>query len=59
MIGKFIYVFSDDARNYLVNMGYRLLTEDSARQIYVFLNKDNQNFSSTDIQFAMSDVLTF
>lgn len=56
---RFIYVIGGDARDRLVNMGYHLLREDEAKHIYVFLNQDNQNFSCADIQFAMSDTLTF
>lgn len=56
---RFIYVVGGEARDRLVNMGYRLLREDKAKHIYVFLNQDNQKFSCTDIQFAMSDTLTF
>ena len=44
---RFIYVVGEEARDRLVNMGYRLLREDK------------QKFSCTDIQFAMSDTLTF
>lgn len=56
---KFIYVIGEDMRDRLVNMGYHLLRENEAKHIYVFLNQDNQIFSCTDIQFAMSDTLTF
>lgn len=56
---KFIYVVGEDMRDRLVNMGYHLLRENEAKHIYVFLNQDNQIFSCTDIQFAMSDTLTF
>ena len=52
---RFIYVVGEEARDRLVNMGYCLLREDKAKHIYVFLNQDNQKFSCTDIQFAMSD----
>ena len=56
---KFIYVVGKDARDCLINMGYQLLKEDDAQRVYVFLNQGNQKFSCTDIQFAMSDTLTF
>ena len=56
---RFIYVVGEEARDRLVNMGYCLLREDKAKHIYVFLNQDNQKFSCTDIQFEMSDTLTF
>ena len=56
---KFIYVVGEDARDRLIGMGYYLLREDDAQHIYVFLNQGHQNFSCTDIQFAMSDTLTF
>lgn len=56
---KFIYVIGEATRDRLVDMGYCLLKEDRAKHIYVFLNQENQNFSCTDIKFAMSDTLTF
>lgn len=58
-MGKFIYVIGEDARDYLITMGYHLLSRNEPKHIYVFLNQDNQNFSCADIQFAMSDTLTF
>ena len=40
---RFIYVVGEEARDRLVNMGYRLLREDKAKHIYVFL-KTIKNF---------------
>lgn len=58
-MGKFIYVIGEDARDHLITMGYHLLSGNEPKHIYVFLNQTGQNFSCTDIKFAVSDTLTF
>lgn len=58
-MGKFIYVIGEDARDYLITMGYHLLSRNGPKHIYVFLNQTGQNFSCTDIKFVVSDTLTF
>jgi len=55
---NFIYVFTEADKNSLIEMGYSLLHSDG-KGIYVFLNKEEQAFAKTSIQFALSDTLTF
>ncbi len=58
-MANFIYVFGTDSRDKLLAMQYELLKSDEAKCIYVFLNKECQNFSYDGIKFALSDTLTF
>lgn len=56
---NFIYVFSIDGRDKLLAMHYELLKSDDIKHIFVFLNKEQQNFSCDGVPYAMSDILTF
>ena len=58
-VANFIYVFSKDERDKLLSLNYKLLKVDEVKQVYVFLNKEQQNFSSDNLKFALSDTLTF
>lgn len=55
----FIYVFDEEGRNQLLDLQYEMLKCDERNCIYVFLNKERQDFSSNDFKFALSDTLTF
>lgn len=54
---KFIYVYTEDARDKMKAAGYTLLK--SANGIYVFLNENRLNFAKLDISYILSDTLTF
>lgn len=56
---KFIYAFAESDRDTLLSQGYTLLKADNIKKIYVFKNKDNLCFSSTDGTFVLSDTLIF
>ena len=58
-MANFIYVFSTDARDALLNMGYTMLKEDGERGVFVFANEMVQTFSRDEFQFALSNTLTF
>ena len=55
----FIYVFNDEGRDILLARHYELLKSDEARHIYVFVNKDEQNFACDGVPYALSNTLTF
>ena len=55
----FIYVFSDEGRDILSARQYELLKSDEAKHIYVFVNKDEQNFACDGVPYALSNTLTF
>lgn len=55
----FIYVFSDEGRDVLLSRRYELLKSDNAKHIYVFVNKDDQNFACDGVPYVLSDTLTF
>ena len=57
---KFIYVFTKEDAEKMLTMHYELLHADMSANKYVFLNKDQLDFSEhNDIRFVLSDVLTF
>lgn len=56
---RFIYVFSDEARDMLLNRQYELLKSDESSHIYAFVNKNDQNFACDGVPYALSDTLTF
>lgn len=55
----FIYVMDTKSRDFLLKHGYELLKENKQRNIWVFKNKDDQNFDNFDIPCVVSDTLTF
>lgn len=58
-MANFIYVFSKDERDKLLSLNYKMLKADEVKNTYVFLNKEQQNFSADDFKFALSNTLTF
>lgn len=56
---SFIYVFDKEARDALLKMQYELLKSDEKKEIFVFVNKERQNFACASIGYALSDTLTF
>lgn len=58
-MSEFVYVFSSKERDILLSEGYQLLKSDEAKHLYIFLNKDKQNFSCDGVQYVLSNTLTF
>ena len=57
---KFIYVFSKEDRDYLVNVGYKLLKSDERNDIYIFNSSTELNFALSDVkEYMESSTLTF
>jgi hypothetical protein len=56
---KFIYVFSGDDRDKMLGLGFALLKSDTVQEIYVFANKETQNYSNMDFSYILSDTMTF
>lgn len=57
---KFIYVFSKDAKDSLLKLGFKLMKSDEERGLFIFMNKDDASFYSiADYSFVESDILTF
>ena len=54
---KFIYVFSEDDKRVLENMGYELIKTNG--KAYVFLSRDQENFDSLPVRAVFSSTLTF
>ena len=61
--GKFIYVFSEDAKKEFVQTGFFLFRSNPERNLYIFLNKNNLSFSDDvcmpDVSYVITDTLTF
>lgn len=57
---KFVYVFSEDDKQKLIDAGFQLLKADTKNEIYTFKANDNLNFALNDVtEFVESDKLTF
>lgn len=56
---KFIYVFDEEARDTLLAQRYELLKSDEVKRIFVFVNKERQDFACAGIGYVLSDILTF
>lgn len=56
---RFIYVFTCEDRDTLINSGYALLKSNDKDQIYVFENSNELKFEMNDMELVFSDVLTF
>ena len=57
---KFIYAFSKEDANILMEHQFPLLYSDNAAQRYVFLNKGRMDFEQKDsIRIVLTDTLTF
>lgn len=60
---KFIYVFGEMERDCLIKAGYKLLKEDKSQSLFIFLNKDQLDFSTDDtlsgMTYARTNTLTF
>ena len=60
-MNRFIYVFSKDIYEYLLNKNYSLVKADEQNNIFVFENIELEtlNFDFDNIEYVLTDVLTF
>lgn len=58
-MSKFIYVFSVEDRDYLLAKGYKPLKSNEEKNIYIFENSETMNFSTKEIQYVLTDILSF
>lgn len=58
MNGRFIYVFSEDAKDALLRLGFQQLKTDGAGKIFIFAN-DQAKFVEMPEGCVLSDTLTF
>lgn len=56
---QFIYVFSKEDKDVLEKLGYEMIKKSRDGKIYVFHNKDQQNFESLPVAGVFSNTLTF
>lgn len=59
IMNRFIYVRGGKARDMLLAEHYTLLKRDEKNNIYVFENKPDKHFDFIDIDYVLSDTLTF
>lgn len=60
--GKFIYVFSEKDRDYLLSCGLHMLKEDEAsngNRVYVFVNDPLRNYALLSSKHVDTNILTF
>lgn len=60
-MGRFLYVFSEDARDKLLSRKFEMIKEDKQNNIFIFLNQISNDlaFSVNDISYIESNTLTF
>ena len=60
--GKFIYVFSEKDRDYLLSYGFHMLKEDktaNGNPVYVFVNDPLRNYALLSSKYVDTNILTF
>ena len=56
---KFIYVFTENSRDRLLEKGYRMLQSDETNNIFIFANTEKLSFDLAGIIYLASDTLLF
>ena len=56
---QFIYVFSKEDKEKMEELGYELVKTNQNGKVFVFLNKDQNNFESLPVRGVFSNTLTF
>ena len=59
MKGRFLYVFSSEDRDRLIDLGYNLLADSHDGRVFIFANRADQNFSADDFDFVVTDVISY
>lgn len=55
----FIYVFSAEDRDKLIEAGFHYMKSDNCDSIFVFRNDKYLNFDFGDMKYVESDILSF
>ena len=55
----FLYVFTENDRNTLLSLGYKLIRENKTRNTYIFENQEVLRFNCNQVSVLQSDVLIF
>lgn len=56
---QFIYVFSKEDKDTLERLGYELVKTNRDGKVFVFCNKDQQNYDNLPVNGVFSNMLTF
>lgn len=59
LTGKFIYVFSEDAKAYLISGGAKLMQSDDRTKVYTFLTETVSPALLQNISYIPGDTLIF
>lgn len=54
-----MYVFSNEDRDKLLEIGFRILRSNEKNQIYIFENVDAVKFDKNSVKFVYSNNLVF
>jgi hypothetical protein len=54
---NFIYVFSEESKEKMLDSGYSLIQEDAHNGFYIFLDRKDQKFSIPLVEYAVSHSL--
>ena len=55
----FIYVFDEETKDKMVELGYDLIKESEDGKVFVFCFYNNSIYSFSHTKYVVSDVLTF
>ena len=65
-MNKFVYVMSEEDRDKLLQLDYKLLRSDEVNKVFIFENKQELTFEygehpleAQNVNFILSSVLTF
>lgn len=56
---KFVYVYGDDSKKKMIDLGYKLLKSDEKGHEYIFLNQPVEKFEKLEIDYYTSNTLLF
>lgn len=56
---RFIYVFSQEEKDRLLQYGFQLIKSDDEQNIFIFANNKHLDFSAEHIDVFYSNTLTF
>ena len=56
---NFIYVFSEKDKTKLLERGFSLLKSSAEKHIYIFANEQRTELVFDDVDYILSDTLTF
>lgn len=59
MDNKFIYVFSSESKDLLLEHGFIPAKFDEQNNIFAFHNQETMNFAFGSVSYVLTDIITF